>query len=94
MLSLAILAAAAVAALVVYAAARTIQQYLALKQFQGPTIAGFTRLWLLKANSSGEMHKAFTDINNQYGESHLVINCRPFFPLFAYGMTFLASTRI
>jgi len=81
MLSLAILAGAAVAALVVYAAACTIQQYLALKQFKGPTIAGFTRLWLLRANSSGKMHKAFTDINNQYGASPLFCQSSPFLSL-------------
>jgi hypothetical protein len=65
--SSAILIAAGVA-LVVYAAARTIQQYLALNDFDGPKIAAFTRLWLLRANSSGEMNKAFTRINDQYGE--------------------------
>lgn len=67
MLSLAIIAATGVA-LFVYIAARTIQQYSALKEFRGPRIAGFTRLWLLRANSSGEMNKAFTHINDQYGK--------------------------
>lgn len=67
MLSLGIFAAAGVA-LLLYLVACTLQQYLALKDFNGPRIAGFTRLWLLRANSSGEMNKAFTTINDQYGK--------------------------
>lgn len=61
--------AAASAVLLVYIAVLTIKQYLALKEFKGPFVAGFTRLWLLRANSSGEMNKAFTHINDEYGMS-------------------------
>lgn len=68
MLSLAVLAAAVMVVLVAYLALLTLQQYHALNDFGGPRIAGFTRLWLLKANSSGEMHKTFTKINDEYGK--------------------------
>lgn len=67
MLSLVMILAAGVA-LLLYLIALTFQQYYALKGFNGPRIAAFTRLWLLRANSSGEMNKAFTHINDQYGE--------------------------
>lgn len=59
--------AVAGAALLVYISVLTIKQYLALKEFKGPFVAGFTRLWLLRANSSGEMNRAFTHINDEYG---------------------------
>lgn len=66
MYALAILVVVSVA--VVAYIARTVQQYLALKQFSGPSAAGFTRLWLLQANTSGEMNKVFTQVNDQYGK--------------------------
>lgn len=66
MYALAILVVVSVA--VVAYIARTVQQYLALKQFSGPPAAGFTRLWLLQANTSGEMNKVFTQVNDQYGK--------------------------
>lgn len=68
MLSLAAVVATAVAFLLVYLVICTVRQYSALKDFSGPRVAGFTRLWLLRANSSGEMNKAFTHINDQYGK--------------------------
>lgn len=48
---------------------RTLQQYLALKEFKGPAIAGFSRLWLLRANGSGKMNTIFTEVNDKYGQS-------------------------
>jgi hypothetical protein len=42
-------------------------KYNDLEQFKGPWSSGFSRLWLLKANASGEMHKYFTEVNDQYG---------------------------
>lgn len=48
-------------------AVRTLQQYWALSEFKGPWIAGFSRLWLLRANGSGEMNLVFTEINDKYG---------------------------
>ena len=46
---------------------RTLQQYLALNEFKGPWLAGFSRLWLLRANGSGKMNLAFTKVNDKYG---------------------------
>lgn len=60
-------------ALLVYIAVLTIQQYLVLSEFDGPFVAAFTRLWLLRANSSGEMNKAFTRINDQYGKAIMIV---------------------
>ena len=58
---------AAFGLLLIYAAS-TLQQYWALKEFRGPWLAGLSRLWLLKANGSGKMNIAFTDVNDKYGE--------------------------
>ena len=46
---------------------RTIRQYYALKDFDGPWSVGFSRLWLLWANGSGKMNTVFTAVNDQYG---------------------------
>jgi hypothetical protein len=45
-----------VAALVVLYIVRSVRTYLSLKQFGGHWSAGWSRLWLLKTQSSGEMH--------------------------------------
>jgi hypothetical protein len=47
---------------------RTLQQYRALSEFKGPWVAGFSRLWLLRANGSGKMNLAFTEVNDKYGQ--------------------------
>ena len=47
---------------------RTLQQYWALREFKGPWVAGFSRLWLLRANGSGKMNIAFTEVNDKYGQ--------------------------
>lgn len=47
---------------------RTLQQYWALSAFKGPWVAGFSRLWLLRANGSGKMNLAFTEVNDKYGQ--------------------------
>ena len=78
MLTLAILVTAGVA-LLLYVG-QNLQQYSALKGFNGPRIAAFTRLWLLRANSSGEMNKAFTSINDQYGKHGAKVHLLVIFP--------------
>ena len=44
-----------------------IRAHNALSHFKGPWSTGFSRLWLLRANSSGEMHKYFKAVNDKYG---------------------------
>jgi hypothetical protein len=56
------------AALVVLYIVRSIRTYLSLKQFGGHWSAGWSRLWLLKTQSSGEMHKRFAALNRKHGE--------------------------
>lgn len=48
--------------------ARSIRQFLALRQFGGHWSAGWSRLWLLRTQSSGEMNKRFTAITDKHGE--------------------------
>ena len=47
--------------------ARKLRAYYALKAFGGHWSSGWSRLWLLKTQSSGRMNKIFTDINREYG---------------------------
>jgi hypothetical protein len=56
------------AALVVLYILRSIRTYLSLNQFGGHWSAGWSRLWLLKTQSSGEMHKRFAALNRKHGE--------------------------
>lgn len=50
--------------------ADSIRTYAGLKQFGGHWSAGWSRIWLLKANASGRMNKVFTTINDEYGMSY------------------------
>jgi hypothetical protein len=54
-------------ALVVLYIVRSVRTYLSLKQFGGHWSAGWSRLWLLKTQSSGEMHKRFAALNRKHG---------------------------
>ncbi|KAF2770515.1 putative P450 monooxygenase [Teratosphaeria nubilosa] len=56
-------------ALFAYYVARSIQTYAALRQFGGHWTAGWSRLWLLRTQGSGEMHTRFTAINSKYGST-------------------------
>lgn len=46
---------------------REAQRYYSLKAFGGHWTAGWTRLWLLRAHSSGRMNLYFTEANDKYG---------------------------
>lgn len=50
---------------------REIRTYTSLKQFGGHWTSGWSRLWLLRTQGSGEMNKRFTEINLKYGECFL-----------------------
>lgn len=71
MVPAAVLLSFAILAIIV---ARQVRRYHALKDFGGHWSAGWSRLWLLKTQSSGRMNKIFTDINKEYGMCN-------FFPL-------------
>ncbi|CAD0109288.1 unnamed protein product, partial [Aureobasidium uvarum] len=58
-------------------AVRTVQQYWALSEFKGPWVAGFSRLWLLRANGSGKMNFAFTAVNDKYVSPNMLITTDP-----------------
>ena len=50
--------------------ARAVKTYHELKQFGGHWSAGWSRLWMLQTQGSGEMNKRFTELNRKYGELH------------------------
>ena len=47
---------------------QSIRTFYSLKHFRGHWSTGWSRLWLLRTQGSGQMHKLFTEINNKYGE--------------------------
>jgi len=47
---------------------RTVRTYYSLKHFGGHWSVGWSRLWLLRTQGSGEMNKIFTEVNREYGE--------------------------
>lgn len=57
-----------VAAVALALVVRSIRTYYSLKQFGGHWSSGWSRLWLLNTQSSGEMHKRFAALNRKHGE--------------------------
>lgn len=55
-------------ALVTLVLVRSFRTFFTLRHFGGHWSAGWSRLWLLRTQSSGEMHKRFTVITDKYGE--------------------------
>lgn len=47
---------------------RSVRIFYSLKHFPGHWSAGWSRIWLLRTQSSGQMHKVFTAVNKQHGE--------------------------
>lgn len=47
---------------------RSVKIYSSLKHFRGHWSAGWSRIWLLRTQGSGQMNKIFTAVNDQYGE--------------------------
>ncbi|EME83802.1 uncharacterized protein MYCFIDRAFT_53776 [Pseudocercospora fijiensis CIRAD86] len=56
-------------AIVLLLIARKIRQFYALNHFAGHWSSGWSRLWLLRTQSSGRMNKIFTELNNKYGST-------------------------
>lgn len=47
--------------------ASRLRKYRSLRHFSGPTLAAWSRLWLLWANGSGKMHLHFSKVNDEHG---------------------------
>lgn len=47
---------------------RSVKTFASLRHFGGHWSAGWSRIWLLRTQSSGHMNKTFTAVNDQYGE--------------------------
>ena len=47
---------------------RSVRTFYSLKHFQGHWSVGWSRIWLLRTQGSGQMNKIFTAVNDQYGE--------------------------
>jgi hypothetical protein len=59
------------AAFVIFYVVQSVRTYFALRHFGGHWSAGWSRIWLLRTQSSGEMNKIFTVITDEYGELQL-----------------------
>ncbi|KAJ0416782.1 cytochrome P450 [Aspergillus carlsbadensis] len=49
---------------------RSLRSYLRLRQFPGPSVAGFTKLWMIRSTLYGRMHLDIAEACKKYG--HLV----------------------
>jgi len=66
--TVALVAVFALLALYIY---RSVRTYYALKDFGGHWSCGWSRLWMLRTQGSGQMNKIFTETNLKYGEFRL-----------------------
>lgn len=58
---------AAVSIIVLYGIASIARQYARLKHIRGPSVAGFTNWWLVRALRSGRVHLEFYEAYQRYG---------------------------
>lgn len=49
-------------------AVQTLRTWYRLRHVKGPFWAGFSKVWLIRAVSSGNMHWEFANVNKRYGE--------------------------
>ena len=66
-------------AALVLCVARAVQTHVSLRHFPGHWSVGWSRIWLLRTQGSGEMHKRFTQANCTHGE--LTSSSLPLFPV-------------
>jgi len=59
---------AAAALVVAWFIARTIWVWRRLRHIPGPTLAGFSSLWLIRKQSSGRFCEHMRDVSEKYGE--------------------------
>lgn len=43
-----------------------------LRYIKGPFLASFSKIWLIRAVSGGEMHWEFARVNQKYGTYHIL----------------------
>lgn len=55
-------------ALLAYYVLRSVKTFSSLRHFGGHRSAGWSRIWLLRTQGSGQMNKIFTAVNDQYGK--------------------------
>ncbi|EXF77928.1 cytochrome P450 [Colletotrichum fioriniae PJ7] len=63
---------AAVSIIVLYGIASIARQYARLKHIRGPSVAGFTKWWLVRALRSGRVHLEFYKAYQKYGMLDLI----------------------
>lgn len=61
------LVGAAALIFVVWYIVSTIRQYLRLRHFNGPTIAGFSQIWLIRCVGGGRTHLDLHEVCQKYG---------------------------
>ncbi|KAK8230114.1 cytochrome P450 [Phyllosticta paracitricarpa] len=62
-----------VAGLVAAYVIRLIRRYYALSHFKGPWLAGFSRLYQARVDSSGDMHIHYNRLGEKYGNTNLTL---------------------
>ena len=68
-----VIAAILVLFLTFWSAVSTWRQYWRLRQFKGPTLAGFSKWWLIKRVGGGRAYLDFWEVTQKYGMSHIVL---------------------
>ena len=59
----------AIATLLLLIVVQKVSQFARLRAFEGPKLAAWTKIWLLKVVQSSEMHHIFHQISTKYGTS-------------------------
>lgn len=54
-------------AIVTFLVISTVRSFWRLRHFQGPPVAAWTKLWLLRTVTSGRMHQIFYKTTKEYG---------------------------
>lgn len=60
-------------ALLTWTVVRRFAAYWRLRQFRGPFLASWSRIWLVGTIVGGELHLVFQDVNAKYGKITLLV---------------------